>query len=65
MEKLITNVFISSSICLVMYLTTAIIIGYVDNININKEGVGVLALMLYFIVPFISIQLIFIEEKTK
>ena len=65
MDKLILNIFISSGICLFLYLITAIVIGYTDGININEDGIGILALMLYFIVPFISIHLIFMEGNSN
>ena len=55
LERITIASFLSGLICLVMYLSTAIIIYYLDGINIHEEPVGALAILLYFIVPFIMI----------
>jgi len=54
-EYIILNLLVSSGICLVMYLVTAILFSY-DGLYLHHEPVGILALLAYFLVPFISIQ---------
>ena len=57
-ENLILTTFLSSLICLAMYLTTAILLWYVDGINLHTEPIGYLVIMLYFVVPFCTIQIL-------
>lgn len=63
LDKIIIVTFFSSVICLIMYLITAIVMAYIDNINLHEEGVGVLAIMGYFIIPFITLYSLDIKEK--
>jgi len=58
---LILNLLVSSAICLAMYLITAILFSY-EGLLLHKEPVGVIALMAYFIFPFITISLRKIKE---
>ena len=62
-DKLVINIFTSSIICFVMYLITAIILAYTDNIILHQEGFGILALIGYFIIPFITIHLLWVEGQ--
>lgn len=60
MERALIYVFISSIICLVMYLITAILFSY-QNVNLHSEPVGLLAIILYFFIPLITIYSLKIE----
>lgn len=60
---LILNIFASSLICFVLYLTTAVVIVLVDGLNLNEMPIGVLALILYFLTPFITIQALDFEGQ--
>lgn len=63
LDRIIIVTFFSSIICLIMYLVTAIVMTYTDNINLHEEGAGVLAMMGYFIIPFITLYSLDIKEK--
>ena len=63
LDKIVLVTFFSSIICFIMYLVTAIVMTYTDNINLHEEGVGVLAIMGYFIIPFITLYSLDIKEK--
>lgn len=57
-DYIILNMFASVILCFVMYLTTAVVIVVVDGLNINEMPIGILALILYFLIPFITIQIL-------
>lgn len=63
LDKIVLVTFFSSIICFIMYLVTAIVMTYTDNINLHEEGVGVLAIMGYFIIPFITLYSLDIKEN--
>ena len=58
--RLVIYIFLSSCICFVLYLATAILFWY-QGINLHQEPAGVLALMGYFLVPFFSFVILEIE----
>lgn len=60
--KCLVALFISSIICLILYLVTAVLIWYLDGINIHNEPIGALVIVLYLVIPFITIQGLFKEE---
>lgn len=62
LEYTFLNIMASSAIAIMFYVFTAIILWYVDGLVLNNEPAGVMALMLYFIVPFVTIQALKLEE---
>ena len=61
-EHIFLNMFFSGLICLVMYLFTAVVVFYSDGLLLHQELFGVVALLLYYIVPFVTIYLLFFEK---
>ena len=58
--RLVIYIFLSSCICLVMYLITAILFWY-QGVNLHQEPAGVLAIIGYFVVPFLAFIVLEIE----
>lgn len=59
-SRFVIYIFLSSCICLVMYVITAVIFIY-QGVNLHEEAAGVLAMLLYFLVPFLSFIVLEIE----
>lgn len=59
LEHIILNVFFSSLLSFVMFIITNIVCLYLFHININGEPIGILVLIIYFIVPYIAIDILF------
>ena len=58
--RLVIYIFLSSCICLVMYLITAILFWY-QGVNLHQEPTGMLTIIGYFVVPFLAFIVLEIE----
>lgn len=61
-NKLIAYIVASFIICFVMYIVTAIFFAY-QGINLHEEAAGILALIMYFFIPLISLITLDIHAK--